>query len=219
MNVTAPRRLVVAALLAALAVLGTACSDAADPPDTTDEAATDEAITDEAPATDVTEEPTEPAATEETEPTTEETDTAATDEATDAEAVLEDGRHPAYLTELDLSAMTVTFDVIQFLTGEEAAAAYAEDMPEDPDPGPPNDYWIRNESTRLRTLPLAPDATVTVVRLGEASGAEGVPWTLDDLPDHLEEQASVPDDRLSWSPFWLTVEDGVVIAVEEQYLP
>ena len=77
-------------------------------------------------------------------------------EATD----LEDGRHPAFITALDVDGGTVEVDVIQFLTGEEARAAYEQ---ETGDPGgPPNDYYIKNENARLRTLPLDADVQVTI---------------------------------------------------------
>jgi hypothetical protein len=130
------------------------------------------------------------------------------------------GRHPTYLTSSTSRRRSVTFDVIQFLTGEEAIAAYEEDVPEDPDVGPPNDYWIRNVSSRLRTLPIAPDVAVTVVRLGraergrrrdvDAGRAAGPP---------RRRRPARPTVGWAWSPFWLTVEDGVVVAIEEQYLP
>jgi hypothetical protein len=29
----------------------------------------------------------------------------------------------------------------------------------------------------------------------------------------------VPAGRLAWNPYWLTIADGVVVAIEEQYLP
>jgi hypothetical protein len=135
------------------------------------------------------------------------------------EPVIDDGVHPAYLVALDVAARSVSFDVIQFLTGDAAAAAFQEDEPDDPDDSPPNDYWIRNASTRVRTLPIATDATVAVVRLGEPSGAGLVPWTLEDLPAHLDRDVEVPAGRLAWNPYWLTVADGVVVAIEEQYLP
>jgi hypothetical protein len=131
---------------------------------------------------------------------------------------LEDGRHPAFLTELDVAGRTVTFDVIQFLTGEDAAAAYLEDTGETG--GPPNDYHLRNVNPRLRTLPVSDDVTVTVVRLGEPTGAGSVSWTLATLPDHLDETAPTEDlGRLGWNPYWLTVDDGTVVAIDEQYLP
>jgi hypothetical protein len=64
-----------------------------------------------------------------------------------AGSVLEDGRHAVFLTGLDVDARTVDFDVIQFLMGDEATAAYHEDHPEDPD-APPNDYYIVNDNPR-----------------------------------------------------------------------
>jgi hypothetical protein len=47
-------------------------------------------------------------------------------------AELEDGRHPAYVTAIDVAGGSVTVDVIQFLTGVAAVEAYAEDHPDDP---------------------------------------------------------------------------------------
>jgi hypothetical protein len=133
---------------------------------------------------------------------------------------LQDGRHPAFLVQFDVPGRRVTFDLIQFLVGEEAIAAYREDgraNPEDPDP--PNDYYIRNVNPRLRTLPISGEAAVTVVRLGEPSGSGSVPWTLAELPRHLSERGTGPEGQLSWSPYWLTVQDGVIVALDEQYLP
>jgi hypothetical protein len=133
-------------------------------------------------------------------------------------AVLEDGRHPVYLVELDVPGREVRFDVIQFLTGDEAIAAYREDTPEDPEGDPPNDYFIRNVDPQLRALPVAEDVVVTVVRLGETSGAGSVPSSFEELPAHLDEQPPA-EGRLAWNPYWLTVEQGAVVAIDEQYLP
>jgi hypothetical protein len=218
-----PRMLLVA-LVTLVALVVAACGSTPEVDLAPTEGATDE-LTEEPATEETTEEATEPAGeteeaanTEPTEPRTDEV-TEATEATDDGEAVLEDGRHPVLLTELDPTSRSVTFDLIQFLTGPEAADAYAEDVPEDPDPGPPNDYWIRNVSSQLRTLPIADDVAVSVIRLGEASGAEGVPWTLEQLPAHLAEQVGGPDDHLGFSPWWLTVEDGVVVAIDEQYTP
>jgi hypothetical protein len=223
------RRRSVTALVLVLA-LALACGEAPetveDPSADPTEPATEEVSDDPTEAEEVSDDPTE-ADVEPSDPTELETEPApATDvaEPTDPPApavdeLLEDGRHPTFLADLDVTARAVTFDLIQFLTGDEAIAAYEEDVPDDPDPGPPNDYWIRNVNPRLRTLPIAPDATVTVVRLGEPSGADGVPWTLDELPAHLALGTDVPAGRLGSNPFWLTVEDGVVVAIDEQYLP
>ena len=52
---------------------------------------------------------------------------------------------------------TITFDLIQFFTGEAATKAAAEDGQGSP---APNDYYIRNVNPRLRTLPVRADAPI-----------------------------------------------------------
>lgn len=135
-----------------------------------------------------------------------------------AASIIDDGRHPAYLTAIDLDAGTITIDVIQFLTGDEAIAAYREDEPGDPDGVPPNDYHIRNVNPLLRTLPVAPAVTVTIVTPEAGTGAEPVASSFAALPAHLATHGA-PPGRLGWNPFWITVEDDVVRAIEEQFLP
>jgi hypothetical protein len=133
-------------------------------------------------------------------------------EPTGAEpAVPADGRHPVYLVRVDARGRTVTFDLIQFFTGEAAAKAAAEDHQESP---PPNDYYIRNTSPRLRTLPVLADAPITVnVLAAEQTGS-----STKDVPVTLAKLAS-------WFPnpgrptFWITVRDGRVTRIAEQYLP
>jgi hypothetical protein len=130
-----------------------------------------------------------------------------------ANPVLEDGRHAAFLTGLDVEGRTMELDVVQFLMGQEATDAYHEDHPEDPD-APPNDYYIVNDNPRLRTLAVAADAPITVL---DAIRPVSVSWT--DLPARLAGNPLPGDDRLWYNPFWLTVEDGVIVAIEEQYTP
>jgi len=86
--------------------------------------------------------------------------------ATTEQAVLEDGRHPVFVKTVDPGRRTVTFDLIQWFTGEAATKAAAEDGKESP---PPNDYYIRNVNSRLRTLPVAADAPITVNLLAAQS--------------------------------------------------
>ncbi len=126
-------------------------------------------------------------------------------------ATLANGRHPAHIMTVDAETQTVTVDVVQFLTGEAAAEAAREDgAPEVP---PPNDYWVRNTNPVLRELPVTAGAAITVNTLAGAesgSSAQDVSRTLDEL--------SVTDG-LADAVFWLTVEDGQVTEVAEQYLP
>ncbi len=133
-----------------------------------------------------------------------------TTSATSSQAVLADGRHPAYLTDVDAAHRRITVDVVQFFTGEAASRAAEQDGADEVPP--PNDYWIRNVSKRLRTLPIAADARITTNVLTDdvtGSATQDHAVTLADLdelpyPDHL---------------FWVTVREGTVTRLAEQFLP
>ena len=106
---------------------------------------------------------------------------------------------------------TVSFDVLQWLVGQDAAEAYHEEYPEDPE-GPPNDYWTRNQNPQLREAPVAEDADVRLVRLAADSNADVNPGTVAEIPEYLAEGFPSP----IW---WLTLDGGAVTAVCEQYVP
>jgi hypothetical protein len=139
------------------------------------------------------------------------------DEATGDGMDLADGRHPALLHAADLPGRTLTVDVIQFLTGQEAIDAYQADHPDDPG-GPPNDYYILNVNPRLRTLPVAAEVEVELVMLHLGEGAELKPSSWERLLDDLATEPS-DQDLIAYNPFWLTLDSGVVTRIEEQYLP
>lgn len=128
------------------------------------------------------------------------------------------GRYAVYLTGLNTAGRRLAFDLIQFLTGEKAVAAYHEDNPSDPE-GPPNDYYIVNRSRATRAVPVVPrrhdpapaprDGLHARPRPRDLGGAAGVPG-----PNRP------PEGRLlSYHPFWLTVRDSVVTEICEQYVP
>jgi hypothetical protein len=131
--------------------------------------------------------------------------------ATSEAVVLADGRHPVYLKTVDPDRPTITFDLIQFFTGEAATKAAAEDGEESP---PPNDYYIRNVNSRLRTLPVQSDAPITVnVLAAQSSGSstKDVSVTLDELAGYFPNSGT--------APFWITVEQGQVAKIAQQFLP
>jgi hypothetical protein len=123
--------------------------------------------------------------------------------------VLEDGRHPVFLTGLDATARTLEFDLLQYLA----------EVPEH-EPGPEcgcdDDDHLRNESSRLRTLPVAPDAAAYVQGGPGGPGWEHVAFA--DLPAHLGPAGGGPPEalRIDSSLFWLTVRDGTIVAIEEE---
>jgi hypothetical protein len=124
---------------------------------------------------------------------------------------LTDGRHAVRITRVDAAGGRVTVDVVQFFLGEDATRAAREDgAAEVP---PPNDVWIRNTSRALRTLPVAPDAPITINVHGAAesgSATENIARTLAQLAEI---------DGIEDGIFWLTVADGRVTRIAEQYLP
>jgi hypothetical protein len=125
--------------------------------------------------------------------------------------VLANGRHPVYLKTVEPDRQTITFDLIQFFTGDAATKAAAEDGEESP---PPNDYYIRNVNPRLRTLPVAADAPITVnVLAAQSTGSatKDVSVTLAKLASYFPNSGT--------PPFWITVEQGQVTTIAQQYLP
>jgi hypothetical protein len=125
--------------------------------------------------------------------------------------LLPDGRHPVLITTVDPDRPAITVDLIQFYQGEAATREAAKDHQESP---PPNDYYIRNTNPRLRTLPVTRDAAITTNTL--TAGYTG----------SATKTIRVPLDRLrivllgrNSPPFWITVQDGQVTRIAEQYLP
>jgi hypothetical protein len=137
---------------------------------------------------------------------------------------LEDGRHAVYLTDIDTSAPTLEFDLIQWLTDhaadeyveahpDEYAGIYAEDEEEY---GYPYDYLVVNENPRLRTLPVAADAQTRVLQTDDDQySAHDIPFA--ELPDYFSRHDMQFENRISYSVFWLTVHDGEIVALDEQF--
>jgi len=126
-------------------------------------------------------------------------------------AVLTEGRHPVFIVAADAAKRTMVVDEVQFLTGTAATKAAAEDGKESP---PPNDYYIRNQNPRKRTVPVAPNASITVNTLkAEETGSatKNVPLKLAELASYFPN----PDHPL----FWVTVRGGQAQRIEQQFLP
>jgi hypothetical protein len=119
--------------------------------------------------------------------------------------VLADGRHPVCLTAIDANKGTITFDLVQWYHGEDAAREAAKDHQESP---PPNDYYIRNVNPKLRTLPTRADVAITVNNLLN---------TQQPMPVTLPKLATLTHDR---SPvFWITVRHDQILKISEQWVP
>ena len=139
---------------------------------------------------------------------------------TDADVTsLGDGQHLGYLSATpDRSAIGV--DLAVWFSGNEAnLAAIADGSTEVP---VPNDYYIRNVDGTVIAVGLATDVAVTSVWFGyETDGnleSDAMP-----LADLLAILDTSPTEGVAANivsdPWWVTVRDGVVVALDEQYVP
>jgi nucleoid-associated protein YgaU len=127
------------------------------------------------------------------------------DATTSQPVALADGRHPVYLKTVEPYQQRITFDLVQWYGGADAAREAAKDHLE-----ADNDYYIRNTSSRLRTLPVLAAATITVNQLTGSNHA--VPVSLAKLSTWFPRTGPGP-------MFWITVRDGHVSQITEQWVP
>jgi hypothetical protein len=133
-------------------------------------------------------------------------------------AELDDGRHFGFVRSVDAEAGTFVYDLAEFLTGEEANQAAVEDGAIEEGDSVPNDYYIRNQNPRLRTLTLAEDARIQILDWAHCCD-EFLDAELESFAQGFEEDDPTGTYRGETSPYWVTVEDGVVTQIQEQYLP
>jgi hypothetical protein len=134
----------------------------------------------------------------------------------EAAPVLAAGRHPVFFTDFDVAGSTVEFDLVQYLTGDEARA-YAEEH-EDQWGDDYYDQYVVNENPRLRTLPVAGDVQITVLQTADSTISPH-PITFRELPGYVGPDQGFATPHLGSSVFWLTVRDATVVAIQEQYTP
>ncbi len=116
-------------------------------------------------------------------------------------------------------AATLAFDEAQFLTGKNAQKAAEEDGAVSPGEAVPNDYYIRNPDKATRTLRIANDAKITATRCPLCR--HGRPGELGPfLASFMQGRQTYADPyRGTNGLYWLTIEDGQVVAIDEQYVP
>jgi hypothetical protein len=123
------------------------------------------------------------------------------------------------------AAVVLEVDEAEMLTGEAAVIAAREDGEIGEGEDLPNDFYIRDLEAPLVELVIAPDVVVSLQACypdeGECVTVEPV-----DLDTWRVLLGSEDDPGLAWQwygmgtlPYHFTVEDGVVTAIEEQYLP
>jgi hypothetical protein len=129
---------------------------------------------------------------------------------------LEDGRHFGFVRSVDVTSGTIGVDVAEWLTGNEAVAAATERGDEVTD-----DYYIVNDDTTSLTLPIAPDVELVLLDWNRCC-AETFHGDLATFATAVSEQRDVTDGDLVYrgtSSWWVTVRDGLVVRIEEQFRP
>ena len=128
-----------------------------------------------------------------------------------------DGRQFCYVTSAlwEGEAPRLTVDFAQMLSGAEAAAAAAAAGDESP---PPNDYYIVNENPRVRTFPVDPGLTVRMTSTAEGTQPEGYSMAFGAWFDAYSGMSGT-FPAIRDVPYWITIENGTITAIEEQYLP
>jgi hypothetical protein len=131
---------------------------------------------------------------------------------------LSDGRYFVQLTDIqggEEGPLLLQYDLAYFLTGEEANQAADDRGLETP---VPNDYFIANDNPKLRLTPL--EGVYSVKYIPEGSGlsspvkaheAQFLGWMGESV------QTDFPPKDTSW--WWVTIENGSVTKIEQQYLP
>jgi hypothetical protein len=150
-----------------------------------------------------------------TEPTT--TGPAATETVAPApKPELEDGRHFGFIKSVDFQRSTVVFDLAYLLKGEkanQAAAAHGYETPVD------NDYFIVNDNPRLRTLTMSPHVQILLLNWNRCCNV-----FFQANRRHFEASFKIKhftgsNYQGTYGSYWLTVEDGAVVKIQNQYQP
>lgn len=144
-----------------------------------------------------------------------------------------DGRYFGYVRAVDAKSQpsTVSFDVAQFFFGKDAQSAAERDGVVPPGEPVPNDHYERNTDTKAQALTVAPNASVTAA--GPASrlitnqaaqsrcrsGCENgvVPVSLPEFFAAFEKKRY--GMTAAGDPVWVTIRDGLVVRIDEQYFP
>jgi len=138
---------------------------------------------------------------------------------TSAPETLPDGRYFGFVKDVDTASGTMSFDLACFYTGDEAnqqAAMRGDEVPV------PNDVYIVNDNPKVRDMTLSPSPELLLIDWNTCcktrSGA-----TLDGFATAIDGKGFTEIDGWKYngqnSPYWVTIEGGDVVLVEEQFLP
>lgn len=122
----------------------------------------------------------------------------------------------------DSGELRFSFDEIEWYEGNEASAKFVERESDSEMDAPPDGYYIINDDTTIQSLPVAKDAVVLMQiydRTGNAAEADIV-WdeqiSLDKFVHMFQSENII---QMSDYPYHLTIENGVITRIVQQYIP
>lgn len=132
---------------------------------------------------------------------------------------LPDGRHLVYVKGANADGSQLGLDLAVWFSGN--AANTAARLDGRTDIPVPNDYHIRNEDSTVIWMPIHREIEVTSVWFDYDTDPdfENDPIDYTDFLGVVTSDEGGPRSQLRHSPWWVTIEDGEVVALDEQYVP
>jgi hypothetical protein len=142
-----------------------------------------------------------------------------------------DGRYFCYVHAASSDPPNIRFEVAQVFFGRSVQTAAEEDGAVAPGEPVSNDHYERNPDTRTDALIVADDASVTAAspvsrlisyqqvqaRCGSGCADGTVPASLAEFFAAFEKKSDGMTP--AGDPVWVTIRDGLVVRIDEQYFP
>ncbi|GGH32127.1 hypothetical protein GCM10008013_36340 [Paenibacillus segetis] len=129
-----------------------------------------------------------------------------------------------YIDQLNINkdGGTVTVDPIQWYEGEAAEVAFQANEPDAGIDGPPDGYYIVNDDEQLTRYPVAKDAEVLMQIYDRTGNLEDMDIQWNELIS-LEKFGEIFSHNelidLSQFPYHITIKDGQVVRIVQQFIP
>lgn len=130
-----------------------------------------------------------------------------------------DGRHLVFITGSPDDGATLQADLAVWLSGN--AANTAARIAGETDVPVPNDYYIVNVDPAVLELPVDAEVEVTSVWYDYDTDPDlaNDPISYEDLVGVINGDQEGVHDNMRSDPWWVTVRDGRVVGIDEQYIP
>jgi hypothetical protein len=135
-------------------------------------------------------------------------------------AELEDGLYIGFLQAVSAEGLTggkeLQLDLAVWFDGDEADRMASEDGEESPRP---NGYYIRNLDPSHLLLVVSDNVEVTSIWYQQHPDLSRSPITYAQLVEVMNGSGTGTEGAMRASPWWITIVDGEVVSIDEQYVP